>query len=147
MTAHSTNGIAEERLAHMSEDKTGSCLCGTVSYVIVGPLRPIVACHCQQCRKASGHYFAATQCLASDIRIIGETLKWFSSSASAERGFCCQCGSNLFWRRFGNANISICAGSLDGKTGLQIASQIHTDSKGDYYSLPDVPVIDQSSLA
>jgi hypothetical protein len=133
--------------ATMTSEKRGACLCGCVTYTITGPLRPIVACHCIQCRKTSGHYVAATQCATTDIRITGSTLIWFASSDTAKRGFCGRCGSNLFWRRFDNANISVCAGSLDGDTGLQIASQIHTDSKGDYYALPDVPVIDQSTLA
>jgi len=109
-------------------------------------LRPVVACHCTQCRKTSGHYVAATQCLAADIDIEGGTLKWFRSSEHAERGFCDACGSNLFWRRTGNLNISIFAGTIDGPTGLRIESQLYPESKGDYYDLPEVPVRDQSTL-
>src|ERR1700743_1523063 len=124
----------------------GGCLCGTVRYQINGPLRPIVACHCTQCRKTSGHDVAATQCRRSDIRITGQTLTWFKSSAVAERGFCNLCGSNLFWRRFGNDNVSVWAGTIDGKTGLRMESQLHVESKGDYYELPDLPVIAQGEL-
>lgn len=127
-------------------DHTGSCLCGGVKYRISGPLREIIACHCNQCRKTSGHYVAATQCAAEDMTIEGETLRWFRSSETAERGFCGRCGSNLFWRRFGNENVSIFAGTLDGATGLKMASQIHTESKGDYYDLPECTIIKQDSL-
>jgi len=130
----------------MGNVKVGGCLCGSVRYEVNGPLRPIVACHCTQCRKTSGHYVAATQCLQSDLSLSGDTLRWFKSSESAERGFCQRCGSNLFWRRFGNQHISIWAGSIDGETGLRMESQIHVESKGDYYSLPDVPVIEQQEL-
>jgi hypothetical protein len=28
----------------------GSCLCGGVAFTVTGPLRPVVACHCTQCR-------------------------------------------------------------------------------------------------
>lgn len=127
-------------------EKQGSCLCGNVRFRIRGNLRPVVACHCLQCRKTSGHYVAATQCAASEITIEGDTLRWFRSSEHAERGFCGTCGSNLFWRRMENPNISIFAGSIDGPTGLRIESQLYPGSKGDYYDLPDVPVRDQSTL-
>jgi hypothetical protein len=126
--------------------KTGSCLCGSVIYELRGSLRPVVACHCNQCRKASGHYVAATQAEQKDVTIKGDALKWFRSSDTAERGFCSNCGSNLFWRRFGRPHISIWAGTIDGPTGLKMESQLYPESAGDYYDLPDVPVVEQSSL-
>lgn len=126
--------------------KTGGCLCGGVTYELKGALRPVVACHCAQCRKTSGHYVAATQVAAKDVDISGGTLTWYRSSDTAERGFCKVCGSNLFWRRFGSEHISIWAGTIDGPTGLRMESQLHAESAGDYYDLPDVPVIDQASL-
>jgi hypothetical protein len=130
----------------MSHVKVGGCLCGGVRYQVNGPLRPIVACHCTQCRKTSGHYVAATQCLCRELAISGETLRWFKSSPTAERGFCYVCGSNLFWRRFGNDHVSIWAGTIDGETGLRMESQMYPEFKGDYYSLPDVPVIGLEQL-
>lgn len=126
--------------------KTGSCLCGGVTYEIFGSLRPIVACHCVQCRKTSGHYVAATQCLATDIVIIDSKLKWFKSSANAERGFCGQCGSNLFWRKTESPYVSVFAGTIDGATGLSMESQLYPESKGDYYSLPEVLSVSQDTL-
>lgn len=130
----------------MTEPRAGSCLCGEVTYRLNGPLRPVIVCHCGQCRKMSGHFTGATQSLAVDIEISGASLKWFRSSDVAERGFCGTCGSTLFWRRFGASHISIFAGSLDGETGLRAAGQIHVEAKGDYYDLPDLPVMDQSAL-
>ena len=130
----------------MSGVKEGGCLCGAVRYRIAGPLREIVACHCSQCRKTSGHYVAATQCRSADLMVEGTTLVWFKSSDTAERAFCGRCGSNLFWRRFDSEFTSIFAGTIDGDTELLMASQIHTESKGDYYALPDIPVISQSIL-
>lgn len=130
-------------------DKTtrGSCLCGRVTYSLHGPLRAVIACHCIQCRKTSGHYVAATQVDAQNADIEGEALTWFRSSDTAERGFCSVCGSNLFWRRIGNENISVWAGTIDGPSGLRMEGQLHADSAGDYYDLPDVPIIDQSTLS
>ena len=105
-----------------------------------GALRPIIACHCRQCRKTSGHYVAATACANKNLEINGDGLRWYRSSDVAERGFCGICGSNLFWRRLGSDQTSIWAGGIDGPTGLKIESQWHTESKGDYYELPDAPI-------
>lgn len=127
--------------------KTGGCLCGGVTYEISGELRPIVACHCHQCRKTSGHYVAATQARCDEVTIRSETLRWFQSSATAERGFCGTCGSNLFWRRFNNDFISIWAGTIDGATGLKMESQLYPECAGDYYDLPAIPAIPQSTLS
>ena len=126
-------------------DIGGSCLCGGITYRISGELRPVVACHCIQCRKASGHSVAATQARADDVDISGAP-QWYRSSDTAERGFCPTCGSNLFWRRHGSEFISIHAGGLDGPTGLGMTSQLYCESAGDYYDLPALECIDQATL-
>lgn len=131
----------------MSETTKGSCLCGSVSYEVAGPLRPVCACHCNQCRKTSGHYVAATQASSKDLTIRGDSLRWFKSSELAERGFCATCGSNLFWRRFVGEKTSIFAGTIDGPTNLTMDNQICTDTAGDYYNLPTIAIVDQSNVA
>ncbi len=130
----------------MAQPYQGSCLCGDVRYQIYGDLRPVVACHCRQCQKTSGSFVMASQCQADDLTVSGNSLRWYTSSETAERGFCATCGSNLFWRRFNRDYVSIFVGGLDLPTGLTLESQIHGDSKGDYYPLPDVPQVEQSQL-
>lgn len=115
---------------------TGSCLCGAVRYSVVGEMRPIVACHCSQCRKTSGHFAAATAVRKEGLTIEDEgSLAWFKSSDFARRGFCQTCGSNLFWQRDGVEYISIWAGTFDGPTGLRTAAHLFVDDKGDYYDI------------
>ena len=129
----------------MSEPRnhfTGSCLCGQVSYQVHGPLRPVIACHCNQCRKTSGHHVAATSTPTDKLAIEG-IVSWYQSSDYARRGFCSTCGGNLFWQPGDRSRTAIFAGTLDGPTGLYMTSQIHGESKGDYYSLPDVPEVEQ----
>ena len=122
----------------MSEFRTGGCHCGAVRYGIDGPLRSVVYCHCSQCRKQSGHYYAATSCGKDDIEITGsEHLTWYRASESARRGFCSRCGSALFWQGDGSPNISILAGSLDLPTGLEADRHIYVADKGDYYTIDD----------
>ncbi len=113
----------------------GSCLCGAIRYSVDGPLRPVIACHCSQCRKSSGHHVAATSARREHVTILGDPT-WYASSETARRGFCPTCGSNLFWDGPG-ANLSIFAGTLDGPTGLAIAGHIFCADKGDYYEIPE----------
>lgn len=121
-----------------TQTRTGSCLCGAISYTTRGPLRPVIACHCAQCRKSSGHYVAATSVARDHIDIIG-TPVWYTSSGTARRGFCGTCGSSLFWDGAGQ-NISIHAGTMDGDTGLDLKGHIYCADKGDYYDIEgDLP--------
>jgi hypothetical protein len=38
----------------------GSCLCGKITFVVQGDLKPLHTCHCINCRKGSGHIGAGT---------------------------------------------------------------------------------------
>lgn len=117
-------------------EKSGSCLCTAVRYRVNGPLRPVVMCHCIQCRKQTGHVMAATAVSRDDLDIEDtEALGWYRSSDSAERGFCRVCGSTLFWRGDGRDYIAIAAGSLDGDTGLTLHGHVYCEFKGDYYDI------------
>lgn len=113
----------------------GGCLCGAVRFRTPGPLRPVVACHCSQCRRVTGNFVAATSAPRDGVRIEGE-VTWFASSDRARRGFCGRCGSNLFWDG-GGANLSIMAGSLDGPTGLRLVGHIFCADRGDWYDIAD----------
>ena len=129
-------------------DQTGGCLCGAVRYRVTGPLRPVVACHCSQCRRTSGHVAAFTACAAGDLVLESDRgLRWYRSSPEAERGFCGECGSNLFWRQVAarSIRISIGAGTLDGAPSLALVAHAFTADKGGYYAITDdVPLWPQS---
>jgi len=114
----------------------GRCLCGSVQYEVRGPLRPVVYCHCEMCRRTSGHFVAATACARQDLVLRSSaTLQWYQSSTTARRGFCGQCGSNLFWEPLGESRISIMAGTLDSPTGLTAQGHIFVAEAGDYYRI------------
>lgn len=117
--------------------RTGSCLCGAVRYEVSGRLRPVIFCHCNQCRKQTGHVMAATAARPEELHIHDDngTLKWYRSSDAAERGFCANCGSTLFWRGEGRDYWAIAAGTLDGDTGLRLKGHVFCDSAGDYYEI------------
>jgi hypothetical protein len=120
---------------------TGGCLCGDVRYEVRGPLREIVICHCEECRRWHGHVSASTAARKEDLVLLEERgLRWIDSprsEARARRGFCGECGSSLFWDPPARETISIAAGTLDGPAGLQVASHWFVSEAGDYYEVPD----------
>ena len=116
--------------------RTGGCLCGSVRYEVHGTLRPIVMCHCTQCRRMTGHYLAATAARHADFRLVSQgELQWYASSADGRRGFCARCGSTLFWQGAGRDYVSIAAGTLDETLGLEVAWHIFVGDKGAYYEI------------
>ncbi len=123
--------------AEDNDKVNGGCLCGAVRYRLTPPLRPVVACHCTQCRRTSGNYVSATAVLRHQLALTREEgLAWYRSSARAQRGFCRICGASLFWSADARDTITIMAGTIDGKTGLRTVAHICVADKGDYYELP-----------
>ena len=114
--------------------RTGGCLCGQVRFKVTGEMRPVVACHCEPCRRLSGNYVAATSAPLRDVSITGD-VRWFQSSDIARRGFCPTCGANLFWDGPGE-NLSIMAGAIDKPTGLSLIGHIFCRQTGDWYTIP-----------
>lgn len=115
----------------------GSCLCGAHRFSYDGPAGEITACHCQQCRRLSGHF-------AASFDVDPQRVTWVSSQPSGRyfgakgsvRGFCRSCGSKL-WFRDAEGTMSIEAGIVDGPTGGRLTQHIHTDELPDYYDCVD----------
>ncbi|MEM1376834.1 MAG: GFA family protein [Pseudomonadota bacterium] len=120
------------------DKRTGGCYCGAVTFEVSGPMREVVYCHCQQCRKQTGSFVGATRADDAQLTIQGgENLTWYAASEGAKRGFCKTCGSLLFWKRNGSDGTSIMAGSIDKPTGLTSGFHIFCADKGDYYEIAD----------
>ena len=118
--------------------KTGSCLCGDIEYEVDGPLRPLIYCHCTQCRKTSGHFVAATACEHEQLNVLVDRgLKWYRSSPEATRGFCSNCGASVFWRPEHGKYICIMAGTVDLPTELTAVEHIFVADASDYYTIDD----------
>jgi len=121
-----------------SDSVTGSCLCSKIQFTISAFERDVVMCHCQQCRKQSGHAYAASNVKNDNLHISGsDNIKWDEASDFAKRGFCKHCGSVLFWKANDSNTTSVMAGSLESPTGLTTKMHIFTEYKGDYYELND----------
>lgn len=122
----------------MSETHSGHCLCGAVRFRTSGGLREVIACHCSQCRRQTGHFYAATNVTDEGLSVEGaDDVTWYRASETASRGFCRICGSALFWKGDGSDYTSIMAGAFDQPTGLRIGVHIFCADKGDYYEIAD----------
>ena len=118
--------------------RQGGCLCGAVRYEVRGPMRGVVNCHCDMCRRLHGACGAYTKVENIALSLVSESgLAWFASSGQARRGFCRTCGASLFWQPSGAQTTSIAAGTLDPPSGLVTIGHIFTAEKGDFYDIPD----------
>ncbi len=115
-----------------------SCLCQAITVTTTAELKGPDACHCQACRKTSGHYFASVEVPKSSVSIEGEEhLTWYQSSEKVRRGFCSVCGSSLLWEPVFRDWTAIAMGAFDGPTQAKLALHIYTADKGDYYEIAD----------
>ncbi|PSM49297.1 aldehyde-activating protein [Chroococcidiopsis sp. CCALA 051] len=113
---------------------TGSCLCRAVSLSTTSMNDRVGACHCNMCRKWGGGALLVVDC-GSDVSFLGEeNIGIYQSSEWAERGFCKQCGSHLFYRLKQNQQYYIPAGILDNDEGFVFEHQVFIDEKPAYYS-------------
>lgn len=118
--------------------RNGGCLCGAVRYETRGPVRGVVACHCSQCRKQTGHHYAATDVDDDKLTISGQdNLTWYRASDFALRGFCKTCGSALFWKMDESTRTSVLAGGFDEPSHLTLTTHIFCEDKGSYYDIDD----------
>ena len=105
-----------------------------------GPLRDVLICHCEECRRWHGHVSACTAARREHLVLVEERgLRWIDSprsDAHARRGFCAECGSSLFWDAPGRPTVSIAAGTLDDATGLRVGGHWYISQAADYDELP-----------
>ena len=100
------------------------------------------------CQRLHGSQGAHSKADKSDIVMIEDRgLKWYASSKRAERGFCAQCGSSLFWRPVDQPGMGILAGTLDQPTGLKTIGHIFVGEKADFLEIDgdDAPQFESSS--
>ena len=112
---------------------SGQCLCGKVKVKAQSASNHVHACHCSTCRRWSGGPLLAVDC-DQDVTIEGEDdVRVFDSSEWAERGFCHQCGTHLFYRLKPTGQYIIPVDLFDDLEQISFESQIFTDQKPGYY--------------
>lgn len=122
-----------------TETRDGGCWCGTVRYRVTGKLGPVSFCHCSQCVRTHGHAAAYVPGPRAGFELLSRKgLKWHRCSDIAQRAFCSECGSRLFWLADkDDPVIEIAVGSLDCHDGLVSDGHIFVRDKPTYYEIGD----------
>lgn len=105
-----------------SGDRTGRCLCGSVTYRTHLPHQVVLHCHCENCRRISGNFVAASRAESVDLHVSDAAgrLSWYDL-AYARYGFCQKCGSTLFYQASDNDHLtSVMTGTLDDASDLSL---------------------------
>lgn len=123
----------------MQENKAmGKCLCGEVSYEIIGNLGIFQYCHCSRCRKFTGSAYAA------NILVAPDQFHWLSGESNVGRyepaetrhfatSFCRTCGSSLPWLAKSGASVIVPAGTLENHPGIEPSKNIFYGSRAPWY--------------
>ena len=114
-------------------ERHGHCLCGAIQITAKRATGHVGACHCTTCRRWGGGPFMEINC-GNDVSLNGEeNVAVFDSSAWAERGFCQQCGTHLFYRLKETQQHMIPVGLFEGSEDLVFDHQVFIDEKPDFY--------------
>jgi hypothetical protein len=121
------------------ESLSGGCHCGAVTVTLPATAFGVVACHCEDCQRLHGNYFAMFAAPAGEVRIEGaEHLVVYRSGPKAERTFCGRCGSRFAKRADGSDRLLLSAGLFGKHTGARLRKHVWAESKPDWYDLPPV---------
>ncbi|WP_299722082.1 GFA family protein [uncultured Tateyamaria sp.] len=118
--------------------RTGSCICGAVSYTVTSDIDKTGACHCSMCRKWSGGVYFGVKVPSDGMEITGkDRLGIYASSPWAERAFCATCGSSMYYRVTAEGPMQgeyhIGLGTLDDVSGIDFDGELFIDLKPDAY--------------
>lgn len=115
----------------------GQCLCGSVTLSLTPKSESFDACHCGMCRTWGGNSYM-TVAGGKDVEVTGKDfIAAFSSSKWAERGFCKQCGTHLFYRMKGTGEHYVPFGLLKGTENFKFTKQIFIDRKPASYNFAE----------
>ena len=111
----------------------GTCLCESVT-IETNSVNEFEACHCGTCRRWGGGPFLAVHC-DSNVSMSGrEHIKVYESSDWAERGFCSNCGTHLFYHLKPTDEYIVPVGLFQSEDNFNFRQQIFIDKKPGYYA-------------
>lgn len=115
----------------MSVEVSGSCLCKKTHINATLRNTDVSACHCSMCRTWGGGPFLTAQC-EGPVTVTGPVTA-HDSSEWAQRGFCSQCGTHLFYRLKQSELYVVPVGLFDANAGWNFTEQIFIDEKPTWY--------------
>lgn len=135
--------------SNMTSRLTGSCLCGSVQYEVIGEARHFFHCHCKRCRKATGTGHGSLVLVKPHSGITwtkGEELLGCFKLPEAEQfynSFCKHCGGPMPHLIPELDVVLIPAGSLDMPSPIPAEARIFWDSRAEWCCADDLPVFSE----
>ncbi len=120
----------------------GSCLCGSITYVLDGKLLRCANCHCSRCRRTySAAHASSLVAVPEALRFTrGEDLRVTYKVPEAKyftHVFCRTCGSSMPRVDAGRGIAIVPMGTLDDDPGIRPQYHIFVGSKAPWYTLAD----------
>ena len=116
----------------------GSCLCGKVTFEIIGEFDNFYLCHCERCRKDTGSAHAANlfSKKATLNWITGQSLviTYEHNNEGHVKSFCSVCGSALPTVTPSGKLLAVPAGSLDSDIFIEPDGHIYISHKANWDS-------------
>ena len=108
----------------------GHCLCGACAFTAKTVAAALHICHCDMCRRWTGGPEYGVDCTGVTFAKDAPVARWRSSDW-AERAFCGQCGSALFYRLIDApaGEVSMPPGLFEDQTRFRIAEEIFIDER------------------
>lgn len=123
----------------MNDMLIGSCHCGAVSVRAPSDSFGVVACHCGDCQKLHGNFFAMLAVERTAIAWSGEeAMRWYDSSPKARRAFCSQCGSRLAKDPYGSPKVLVSAGLFPRELPRRAVKHVFAELKPAWYDVPPI---------
>src|SRR5688572_27128481 len=115
----------------------GSCHCGAIEVQVPDTAFGVVACHCGDCQKLHGNFFAMLAVDRGEVALADPDgqLRWYASSGKARRAFCARCGSRIAKDPDGSPRLLLSIGLFERTTGHRIVKNVFAESKPDWYAL------------
>ncbi len=114
----------------------GSCLCGAVTFEIVGEFEDFYLCHCGRCRKDTGSAHAANLFSSTaELRWLSgqEECKTFNFRGEGHiKSFCINCGSALPNIQMDGTLLVVPAGSIDSDINIKPHGHIYCANKANW---------------
>jgi hypothetical protein len=129
----------------MDSKYSGRCLCGKICYSV--EFEPVFSgnCHCKDCQRSSGSAFIPVMIFREEVVVVLGEVKYFESRADSgnfhKRGFCPNCGSQLF-AGFSNmpGMLGIKSGTLDQTSNYVPKLDFHISSATPWdFMNPELP--------
>ena len=116
--------------------KTGSCLCGDVSFTYKSEPGMFLMCHCTDCQKSTGSPVASIIIVPEDDFSINGSTSSYECEAKVTRSFCKICGSQIFSRiESAPGVVAIKTGVLDEQPNIKPNLDCWTKSKPNWFEI------------